>query len=191
MYFFLPSPKGDEWSTEKIRLRNLALFMIYHDWEKAGDISDACTWKDTEFDVVDSCLVILPRVEAEGVSAMSSSAEHLANVDTPVFIAQWGYSLDSHCISESKGFEIRSLRHRSNTIVLNSRDIAQLGTPLSVFDLDCGVGGASLGLRRAGLAVTVGLEASEMLSESWKVDMYHATESNVRRIIPERFLRKI
>jgi hypothetical protein len=151
--------------------------MMYHDWKHVGEPSDACTWVNPEFEVVGECLVRIPEIEPEGVTTISENMDHPVNANgpkatsIPEFIARWAYT-NVKTDSNFEGIEIRDLRQRSNMVALDSRDLENLAFPPTAFDLNCGLGGASLGLRRGGLAVTVGMDSTEALADVWKVWKY-------------------
>lgn len=164
VYTFLPMAKGSEWLSLDSGIQRLKLCVQYERWEHVGEVLDAFEEPNSSFHVVRECLIRFPEVEPEGLSSMEpqqASPTRSSSV-LPVFVAEWAFR-------RGLPFEMRSLRNRSNTIVLNPHDLINLQSPPTVYDLGCGIGGPSVGFGKVGFNVRVGVEESGSAAASWKV----------------------
>ena len=69
----------------------------------------------------------------------------------------------------SSNKELRCLRNRSQYINLNKSDLNNLKASITVYDLNCGIGGTPEGFRDMGLPVAVAVEQDKTSIELWKV----------------------
>jgi len=164
IYTFMPTAKGLEWLSLDSGIQTLKLCVQYETWEHVGEVQDAFEEPNSSFHVVRECLIEFPEVEPEGVSSMQpqQALPTRSSSGLPVFVAKWAFR-------RGLPFEMRSLRNRSNTVVLNPHDLINLQSPPTVYDLGCGIGGPSVGFGKVGFNVRVGVEESGSAGASWKV----------------------